>query len=58
MTKQKAIKELVKLGWTDIVPDGRFCVYATSPSGSRGLFDPKDLLTEILSKSTISTELE
>ena len=36
------------LGWTQIVSDTlyRSCVWATSPEGQRGLFNPRDLLAE------------
>ena len=46
-TKAQALAELKRRGWTDIVPNGKFSVYATSPDGQRGLFDPRDLLTEL-----------
>jgi len=44
MTKQQTIKKLETLGVSNIVLDGKFCIYATLPSGERGLFDPRDLL--------------
>jgi hypothetical protein len=47
MTKQQAIKELKRRGWTDITPAGKFSVWATSPKGHRGLYDPRDLLAEL-----------
>jgi hypothetical protein len=47
MTKQQAIKELKRRGWTNITPQGKFNVEATSPKGERGLFDPRDLLAEL-----------
>ena len=61
MTKQKAIRELVKLGWTFIRNDGRFSVVFNPPvceqypenwtawaSKKREvLADPKDLLAEV-----------
>jgi len=46
--QERALKELAARGWTNIVRDGRFGIWATSPSGSRGLFDPRDLLRELL----------
>jgi len=47
MTKQQVIRKLQELGVTDIVPDGKFNIWATPPSGYRGLFDPRDLLREL-----------
>ena len=47
MTKQQVIKKLVKMGCTDIRPSGKFCIECTTPSGHRGLFDPRDLLMEL-----------
>ena len=47
MTKAQAIKALGKLGWTDIQPDGRYSIRATSPEGKRVLADPRDLLAEV-----------
>jgi hypothetical protein len=47
MTKAQAIKRLVVLGCTNVVPDGKFCVYLTTPSGNRSLVDPRDFLKEL-----------
>jgi hypothetical protein len=47
MTKKQALAELVKLGCSNIVPDGKFCVYVTLPSGERALCDPKDMVREL-----------
>ena len=47
MTKAQAIKRLVALGCTNVVPDGKFCVYLTTPSGNRALVDPRDFLKEL-----------
>ena len=48
MTKAQAIRRLVKLGWTvEPASHSRFLVWATSPQGERGLFDPRDLLIEL-----------
>jgi hypothetical protein len=48
MTKQQAIKALVKIGWTNIRPEGRFSIWATSPAGQVGLFNgPRELLADI-----------
>lgn len=48
MTKQQAIRELVKLGVTNIEPNGRFSISAVV-DGVPGVFDPRDLLTELRS---------
>lgn len=53
MTKQQAIRKLIELGCTNIVPDGKFCIWATLPSGERGLFDPRDLLAELQLKKAM-----
>ena len=47
MTKAQAIKRLVALGCTNIVADGKFCVYLTTPSGNRALVDQRDFLKEL-----------
>lgn len=48
MTKSKAIKELVKLGWTIIdVRKGRSSVELLSPDGRKVVANPQELLTEI-----------
>jgi hypothetical protein len=49
MTKQQAIKELTKLGWTFVRNSGRFSVVLQYPantewSENEGVFDPRDLL--------------
>jgi hypothetical protein len=46
-TKAQAIRELKNRGWWNIVPHGKFSVEATGPDGHRGLYDPRDLLTEL-----------
>ena len=58
MTKQQAIKALIKMGCTEIVPSGKFSIWATIPAGiagisseQRGLFDPRDLLIELVSRT-------
>jgi len=47
MTKAQAIKNLKELGCIDITNAGRYNVWATTPSGHRGLFDPRDLVAEL-----------
>ena len=47
LTKAQAIKRLAQLGWTDFTPQGRHCVWATSPKGQRGLYYPLYLLAEL-----------
>lgn len=47
ITKQQAIKRLLGLGCRNVVPDGKFCVYLTTPSGNRALVDPRDFLAEL-----------
>ena len=52
MTKAKAIKIMIELGFTEIVKEGKFDVSAIIPvpfvgAGKRGLFTPRDLLREI-----------
>jgi hypothetical protein len=54
MTKRQVIRELQRRGWTDITLYGRFSIEATSPKGERGLYDPRDLLVEIISEESIS----
>jgi hypothetical protein len=45
-TKAQALAELRRRGWT-VVSHGRYSVEATDPNGHCGLYDPRDLLTEL-----------
>jgi hypothetical protein len=59
MTKQQAIKILGQFGCTNIIPDGKFCVYLNTPSGERALVDPKDFARELQLRATqVDTHLK
>jgi hypothetical protein len=50
LTKQQAIKKIEEFGYTNIEPKGKYSIRATNPEGIEGVFDPRDLLRELLER--------